>query len=212
MKLRGLEPEIADFLRAATVNLRLATDIQIKAGCGMQRGRAKRILKSVKTKIDSGELLDENETKVFQYLGNRFIWRPAFSSDQLIIEFKEVLLRSGVVTKSDLSRLNHLKVFLSLYSLAVMHGSAIKLKNGMQAKLFAGYANKNQLLELKVDISFKYMEKDLIMPICLFITNLKSEDYCDDDLLFADCQTMFDQWSFPLEVSDTVKLSRLFCM
>lgn len=209
MKLRGLEPKIEDFLIAATANLRLATDKQVRAGCGVQRGRAKKILKSVNRKIASNKVLDEIETKVFQYLGNRFICRPAFSSEQLMIEFQEVLLRNGFVAKSDLSRLNDVNVFLSLYALSVMHGSAIKLKNGMQAKLFAGYANKDQILELKVDISFKYMEKDLMMPICLFLTGLKSEEYCDEGLIFTDCQVMFDQWNFPLEISDTVKLSRI---
>jgi hypothetical protein len=150
LKLRGFDPSRADIARAAFANFRLASDEQLKVGCGCRRETALSRLKSALAKVARNEHPTEPELKVLVYLGNRFIWKPAFSADQLFAEFKEVLTHKKIIGKCDHAALDGAKVFLSLYALSVMHGSSILLDNGRKAKLFAGFANRERMLEVKV--------------------------------------------------------------
>lgn len=207
LKMRGRDPSWADIARAAHANLRLASDEQLKAGCGCQRKTARKRLDRALTKIDRNEQLTASELEILQYLGNRFIWKPAFTSDQLFSEFTEVLIRNGIVERVDAKALTNAKVFLTLYALTVMHGSSIVLDNGQKAKLFAGYANRGRHLEVKIDIVFNELGKPLMTPICLFLTDLSPENHCEQNLLAMDDPILVDHWQMPIEIGASGRLA-----
>jgi hypothetical protein len=209
LKMRGRDASWTDISRAAYANLRLASDEQLKAGCGCQRSTARKRLERALDKIDRSEQLTDSEFGVLQYLGNRFIWKPAFTSDQLFSEFKEVLIRNGIVERGEAEALTNAKAFLTLYALAVMHGSSIVLEGGQRARLFAGYANRGRHLEIKIEIVFNELGKPVMMPICLFLTDLRPEDHCDPSLLTHDDPILVDHWQVPIEVGPNGRLTQI---
>jgi hypothetical protein len=206
--LRGQKPSINDITRAAWANFRLASESQLKEGCGLQRGTVKGRLKSGLSKLERGQGLAEQEIKVISYLGNRFIWKPAFTDEQLFNEFREVLLLNSIIVKADIQALDGIRTFLALYAISCMHGSAVLLENGKRAELLAGFSNQERRLEVKMQIGFDDAPKPIMAPICLFLTALQPEDHCDDELLeLGDKRRLPFAWSEPVEVRSDGRLA-----
>ena len=209
LKMRGCEPSWADLERAAEANLRLASDEQLRSGCGCQRGTAKKRMKSAFLKIQRKESPTELEKKALNYLGNRFIWKPAFTSTQLFNEFKEVLIRNNIVKKTDAALLRGSENFISLYTLCLMHGSTIVLDTDIKAKLYAGFANQDRLLEIKVEILFRELSKPLLVPVCLFLTGIVPNGNCDSELIKSVSTPLYNHWNFPIELGASGQISRM---
>jgi len=198
----------ADITRAAHANLRLATDQQLKEGCGCSRSTASQRLQKAISKLGAGKSLTDSEIRALEFLGNRFIWRPAFTSDQLLLEFKEVLVKTGIVKRGEVQALDESKRHLSLYALALMHGTAVLLEGGHVAKLFAGFANRHRILEVKVEITFNDLGKPLMAPICIFLTDLSPEPNCSPDLLQEENPVLFNHWNFLIDVGADGQLAQ----
>ena len=209
LKLRGHKPSWADITRAAHANLRLASDEQLKSNCGCNRPAVRKKLERALAKVDHGGQLTGSEYRVLEFLGNRFIWKPAFTSDRLTAEFKQVLMRNGIIGKSEADDLDGARAFVSLYALAVMHGSSVVLDSGQKAKLFAGFANRERRLEVKIDIVFKDLAKPMISPVCLFLTDLCPENHCEPDLLTPSDPILCDHWPDPIEIGGDGRLARI---
>jgi hypothetical protein len=209
LKMRGRDPSWADMDRAAYANLRLASDEQLRDGCGCQRSSAKQRLQRALAKVRQGERPTDKEIRALDYLGNRFIWKPAFTAAQLVTEFKEVLRRTGIIQTSDADLSEETRSFLSLHALALMHGSAIVLENDHRARLFAGFANRHRRLEVKVEIVFNESAKPLIAPICIFLTDLSPELHCAPALLDPSDPTLPTHWNFPIDLGPDGKLDRV---
>ena len=209
LKMRGRDPSLADIARAAEANCRLASNEQLQDGCGCQRPTAKQRLRRALAKVEQGVRPTDKEIRVLDYLGNRFIWRPAFTSAQLAAEFREVLLRTGIVDLSDPDMAEQTRAFLALYALSLMHGSAIILEDGQRARLFAGFANRQRCLEVKVEIIFAELSKPLMTPICLFLTDLAPEAHCAPALLEPYEPMLFTHWNFPIDLESDGKLARV---
>lgn len=207
--LRGIRPSLDDIADAANANFRLASDEQLKAGCGCSRPAARSRLQSALTKVRQNQRLTRAEEKVFLYLGNCAIWRPAFTSDQLFTEFRDVLTQNAVIDAADFNTLDDARTFLSLYALTLMHGSAIILDSGKKAGLFAGFANRDRRLEVKIDIVFNDLSKPVMAPICLFLTNLCPDDHCEPSLIVPAIQTLADHWNFPIEIGTNGKIAHV---
>jgi hypothetical protein len=206
--LRRLEPSRDDIVRAAEANLRLASDEQLKAGCGVGRQTVRKRLAAVIEKTGRGERLKASEIQTLQYLGNHFIWKPAFTGHQLFEEFAAVLRVNGLIGDADAAALEGAKAFILLHALAVMHGSAIVLDSGGRARLFAGYANKDRWLEVKVELTMPGFDKPVWAPIAMFYTDLRPEEHCHPDLVLGEDPIMIDHWDFPLDVAQD-RLTRL---
>lgn len=66
---RNKKAEISDIVRAAKANFRLASDQQLKDGCGLRRPVVKRRLDSGLAKLERGETITDEEMAVLLYLG-----------------------------------------------------------------------------------------------------------------------------------------------
>jgi hypothetical protein len=209
LRLRGIKVELSDIERAAFANLRLASDEQIRNGCGCQRGTAKKRMQGALEKIARRQTPSDLEYKALMYLGNSFIWKPAFTSSQLFDEFTEVLTLNSIVKKAEISDLKCAEAFVSLYALSIMHGSKIKLNEGANAKLYAGFSNRDRFLEVKIDIQFSELGKPLMVPVCLFLTNILPDEYCEQALGKATDTVLYDHWNFPIEIGINNRLCRV---
>lgn len=209
LKMRGRDPTWADISRAAYANLQLASDKQLEAGCGCQRSSAKQRLQRALAKVEQGKRPTDKEIQTLDYLGNRFIWKPAFTSAQLEAEFMHVLLQHGIIQPGEADCSEETHTFLALYALALMHGSKILLENGHRGRLFAGFANRQRHLEVKIEIVFNELSKPLMAPICLFLTGLSPEENCTPTLLDASGSVLFSHWDFPIDLGSDGKLDRV---
>jgi hypothetical protein len=203
---RNKKAENSDIVRAARANFRLASDQQLKDGCGLRRHVVKRRLDSGLAKFERGETVTDEELNVLLYLGNRFIWKPAFSDDQLFAEFCDVLRKNLIIYAQDIGALENARAFIALYAITCMHGSVIQFDGDMRAELLAGFANRDRLLEVKVQIRFDDMPKPILAPICMFLTSLQPDAYCEPALLSFQGEWLLDVWSKPIEINAYGKL------
>src|SRR5580693_1780998 len=208
LAMRGLTPSWADIGRAADANLRLATDAQLKAGCGCGRASARKRAERALAKIDSQELPSLVEAETLDYVGNRFFWKPAFLAHQLADEFGRLLVVGGLIDPSELVALPSASDFLALHALAVMHGASPFFKPGQPARLLAGFSNRERRLEVKVEIVFAELAMPLMPPICLFLTDLQPEQHCAPSLVCAE-DVLVDHWNGPIEVGADGRLTAL---
>lgn len=205
--MRRQKASRADIARAAWANFRLASDLQLKHGCGLRRPTVRRRLESGLAKFERGEALTDQEADVVAYLGNRFIWKPAFSDEQLFREFRDVLVRNAILPKAEAAQLDRAKAFLTLYAIALMHGVTVEFGNGVKSELRAGFANRQRHLEVKILIMFDDLSKPLMTPICMFLTSLRPEAHCDAALLELGDSVLADAWRDPIEVGPDGKLA-----
>lgn len=204
--LRKKTASRADIAQAAWANFRLASDLQLKQGCGLRRAIAKRRLESGVPKFEAGQILSDQEADVISYLGNRFIWKPAFTDDQLFKEFGHVLLQNSIIERHETATLDEARAFLTLYAISRMHGSQITLGDGMKGEVLAGFANRERRLEVKVMITFLDAPKPITAPICMFLSSLQPEAHCEPALLDKGNIGLPNAWDEPIEVGDTGKL------
>ena len=173
---------------------------QLQDGCGTDRTRTKRLLQTGLRKLDAGEALNESELKVVLYLGNRFIWKPAFTDEQLFEEFRAAALENHLLSPDEARTLDRAKTFIALYAIALMHGSSVAMEDGRSGQLVAGFSNKDRHFEVKVQITFEDGPKPILAPICMFLTALQPEGVCDPDLLQPSGGPLPHVWRRPLEI------------
>ena len=198
---RGRTPTLADLRAAGVANFRLLTDKQLTSGTGIRREAAKTKLEKAFRKLEAGRPLTVHDERVFRYIANQFVWRPAFTDSDLVRDFVDVLVLNGILAKEDRERAAGLKGILALHAITRMHGTGIVLENGSIASLHAGFANKDRLLEVKIDLGYTDWIKPVHVPICIFLTSLKPEGSCDQALIGNSDPTMWNAWSGPLELS-----------
>lgn len=209
---RGKKATYPELVQAAWANFRLATDAQLKDRCGLERPAVKAILDRVLPGLESGtpiKNLGDDELRVLLYLGNHFIWKPAFTDDEVVRDFCDVLTLNKIISEDDRPAILAERGFICLYALIRMHGTAIALKDGTNAPLLAGYANKHGILEVKVQIEFNDGPKPISAPVCMFATTLRPEDHCDASLLAMPDDYLARIWRTPLEIGDDDKLRRV---
>lgn len=172
-----------DIRLAAEANLRLASDEQIVAGCGLERSFASKNLRKALLKFDHGQRLSKREATVLEYFGNRFIWKPAITDEVLFQDLRYVLSANGLLSEVDASSLITARTFIGLYVIALMHGCKIVLANGDHAELVAGFANRHGKLEVKAWMTPRSAPKPIVLPLCIFWTDLSPEGVCEAELL-----------------------------
>jgi hypothetical protein len=207
--LRGKKPTYSELAQAARANFRLASDKQLRDGCGLKRPVVKKFLDRALPRFESGGPIDDAELRVLLYLANRFIWKPVFTDEVVVSDFCDVLTLNKIVSKADRPALLAARDFVSLYALVRMHGTTIALEDGTSAQLLAGYANQHGILEVKIQIEFNDAPKPISSPVCMFATSLKPEDHCDASLLAPADDYLAQVWRTPLEISDDGKLRRM---
>lgn len=204
--VRGVPVGREDVISAAYANLRLASDEQLMARCGGTRAQVTTRLNKAVAKVGQ-KPLKEGEFRALGFLGTAFIWKPAFTAEQLIEQFVQALCLAGLLDEEERGRLSEVHTFITLHALAVMHGSVLKLPNGLSGRLWAGYANKDRFLEVKVEISFDDAIKPIAAPICLFFSKLLPEAHCAPALIEADEPAFPWHWARPLEVDAEGRLN-----
>jgi hypothetical protein len=200
----GIAPTLEQACEVAAANLRTATDVQLEANFKLKRSVVKSVLQQAIKKISKGKRLTDREYRIFNYLGTAFIWNNVFTDEQVTDDLAFVLRERGLLTKADQEQFKELTPFLSLYIIALMHGSAVLLDDGSRVELLAGFGNKERRLEIKAVLHFSDMPKPIFAPICVFWTGLLGTEHCAPELL-AD----FEWWTGPLDVDRAGKLTKL---
>ena len=115
-------------------------------------------------------------------------------------DFVDILILNGILSQEDRERSAGLKRILAVYANTRMHGTEIAVEDGLIATLHAGFANKDRLLEVKVNLGYTDWIKPVQVPICIFLSSLKPEGSCDPALIGNSDPTMWNAWSCPLEM------------
>jgi hypothetical protein len=208
MPMRGEKHSPVDIQEAGQVNLRLMTDEQLLAGCGMRRQTAETKFRKGVTKLEVGTPLSASEGRAVQYLGNQFVWRPAFKDGDLLDDFLHVLHRNGLMADPPQITFDRLKAILAMYAISRVHETMIS-DRGIQAQLFAGASNSYGVLEVKLNMNALNWKKPVVTSVCIFMTSLQATEYCDSSLPISPSAENWDSWSYPIELGPDGKLCRL---
>jgi hypothetical protein len=207
--LRGVQPTEDDLRSAGLANLRLLTDQELKERCGMHRDAARTKFEKALRKLKSGFPLSDSDAKSLDFLANRFFWKPAFTDEVLHQDFVDVLIKNEVLTPVDRALPVQAKDLLTLYAIARLHGAAIRIEDGHIGTLYAGYANVERRLEVKIDMGSDDWPKPIQAPVCVFWTTLRCDDYCDAALIGQIQVPTWNTWKDPIEVGPGNKLRLL---
>jgi hypothetical protein len=193
---------LADIRRVAEANLRIATDEQLAVRLGLKRALAKSVLTQALKKIEQGREATSRERRTVDYLGSAFIWNPAFTDTALINDLEHMLGEAGLLRKPDRSAFGQLSEFIALYTVTLMHGSAVVLENGDRVQLVAGFDNDQRRLEVKATLTLRDMKKPVSAATCLFWTTLAGVSHCSRALLEDEAQ-----WDGPLQLDTDGRLT-----
>lgn len=193
-----------DALTAATANVKLATDPQIKAGTGLARSKAEATLKRAIAKVQEGRQISDEEAVVLEYLGNRFVWNPAITDESLCADLRFVLLKNDLLDAAESVSFEASKTFLALYVIALLHGSAAVLQDGTKADLRLGVIDRGEHLAIKAQIPIEGLGKPTTVSVCVFSTELAPSTHCE-----APC--LQPGWDGPLELTTGGLLSAPQC-
>lgn len=203
---QGVQATASDLRAAGVANLNLSTDDELRSCCGLKRDAARQKFDKAMRKLEVGDQPSQSDLALVNYLANRFVWKPAFTDEVLHEDFVQVSLRNQVIELADLSKLVNAKRLLALYAITRLHGAVIKVADGHLATLYAGFSNKERRLEVKVDLATDGWAKPVRAPICMFLTTLCADDYCDPALLEQPNPVMWNSWSQPIELGEDRKL------
>ena len=196
-------PTVADARAAAHANLRLTTDATIAAECAMSRAGASLAIDHAANLLARGLYPGDRERFVFNVYGNRLKWRPAFHDHELLDEFVAVLFEAKLLRLPEVTALRRHGAQLSLFALALLHGSEIQVTTAERVVLQAAFFNQDRRLEVKAYLTFKELKKPIHMPLCVFLTELQPEPFCDADLLASEPHG----WDMPLRLSPDWRLT-----
>lgn len=194
MAAAGQAPSPADASAAGHANLRRATDASITATCAMTRKAAGGAIDRAAGMLENGLLPSERDAFVFDSYGNRLKWHPAFHDYELFDEFAAVLRDNGLLEPSERDRLSSHSDRLALFVIALLHGTEIELAGGETVVLQAGFFNRERRLEVKAHFVFDDLAKPVFMPLCVFLTSLQPEGFCDKTLLASEPHG----WTMPI--------------
>jgi dsDNA-binding SOS-regulon protein len=196
----GKIPDLAAAKRISAANLRTATDAQLAQRLGLRREVVKSVLAQAIKKMESDRFdkMTQRERAVFNYLAAAFIWNPAFTDEQVAEDLATVLIKAGALLKEERNAFNANHAFLALYVTALMHDSAVVMDDGSRFELVAGFANKENRIEVKARIELAGWGKPVTAPVCVFWTKL----ICSEDLA-----AMPGAWSGAIEIDLSGRLT-----
>ncbi|MCP4409272.1 MAG: hypothetical protein GY807_16270 [Gammaproteobacteria bacterium] len=191
-------PSLEDLLARSVSNLRMASAEQIErlAG-GRKRRQVEKILLSAVGKLRNGAVnaLTKDEVRVAISFGDRLIWNPALRAQEVFEDFRHVMEKNGLLQKSDSRKLDSIRPLVILHAIAVMHGTAFDLGDGMTGELQAGFNNSYGCLEVTAILTLDDYPKDVFLKVGLFWTDLLGRDYVEPALIDHP-----GPWSFAIEI------------
>ncbi len=205
--LRGLKPTLDDIATAGLANLNLLSEEELKFGCNLRRDVARQKFDKALRAAKAGQPVSHAKLQLIDFLANRFLWKPAFTGDELFEDFVEVSMRNQVLDPADRRPVEQQRDFLLLYAMTRLHGAAIQIEQGRVATLYAGFANSEKRLEVRVDIASQDWPKRVHAPICMFSTKLAALEHCAAELLVE--MPMWNSWTHPVELGTDGKLHAL---
>jgi len=201
----GKVPDLASAKRISAANLRTATDVQLDARLGLRREVVKAVLAQAIKKMESDRFdkLTQREKAVFNYLAAAFIWNPAFTDEQVAEDLATVLIKVGALQTNERAAFDADHSFLALYIIALMHDSTVVMEDGSRFDLIAGFANKENRIEVKARIELDGWGKQVTAPVCVFWTKLIGPEHCSDDLAATP-----GAWIGAIEIDASGRLAR----
>ncbi|WP_068147251.1 hypothetical protein [Kordiimonas lipolytica] len=185
----------------AESNFRMATDEQVaRLSGGLKRRKAGSVLGSAIDKLRQGPKgihLSPAEKLLAHNFGDRLIWNPALRAKGVFDDFKQVMLKNGLMTACNSDKLDDARALVILHAITVMHGVAFDIGDGMKGVLQAGYKNEEGCLEVTTVLNLEGYPKMISLKLGMFWTDLLAKNHVDEMLL-----DRHGPWDFPIEIQD----------
>ena len=113
---------------------------------------------------------------MLDFLANQFVWRPAFTDDDLVRDFADVLMLNGILDDGDRQRAAELRRILALHAITRMHGTDIVLEDGLGRRhCVPGSPTRTGCWRSRRTWASKDWTKPVHAPVCMFLTALTPE-------------------------------------
>ncbi len=148
--------------------------------------------------LRQSRMFTDQEMNLLKFLLSYINITPLMDSESLFRDFHAVLIGGGIMEHRELRNFRHVRGWLSLFAIAVMHGTSIILADGYEIKLLAGAMEGTLTVtaggEVQSGIRGSYQ-----MGVPFFGTDMKPEDWCDPELINARPKGF--SWNVPIEMS-----------
>lgn len=201
--------------------LRLYGPERVRKELGVGFEMARKSLKSGLDKLAMRSSLkiipiNEEEWRILNFLVTRFQYEYLFSDDILLHDLETALKGEKLMGES--ASLAAHRDFIGLYTASIMHLAEIRLENGINGHLRAGYDNDGLLcVSLAAPMtSVPFIENNLQVSCTIFRTGVKLSRYCDvndlpDQGVFSPEEPYYSTrsatWASPIEVDDSGRIS-----
>ena len=201
--------------------LRLYGPERVRKELGVGLKRARRSLKSGLDKIAMSPIteninMNEEEWRILNFLASRFQYEYLFSDDTLVNDLTMALRAEKMMSEFD--SLDAHRDFIGLYTASIMHLAEIRLEDGINGHLQAGYDNDGLLcVSLAAPMtSVPFVENKLQVSCMIFKTSVKTSNYCNvedlpDQGVFSPEEPYYSMrsasWTSPIEVDNFGRIS-----
>lgn len=180
-------PPSAEHLRqAGAANLAIMPAERIRERLGMTRQAAKLKLGKALRKYEAGRPLNLRDTEVLEVLGLSMMWQVAFDAPTLAADLADLLVADGSLPPGSRDGLVGEVRFIALFTLALMHGAALRMPDGSLAPLRLAARTDTGTLSIKADIRVAQEPKPVTTSVPVFETSLLASEHCDATLLGLD--------------------------
>ena len=206
-------------------------ELALRAETGLSRKRARRTVKSLRSKFHKVEVVvyDKNqpnhlfengnitwvfsvsqglsalEIQVIQSLTSTLIIKKPYTRRDLVEEFAKSLLKNDLINVSDIPFTLKCTSELAIFAVSAMHNLIYDLPDGFVAHALAGteWTNDKLLITVKIGIKFPTeLNKEGEIWFNIFDSELEQGDWISDELKSAFPCT----WKFPLELNGAARL------
>ena len=177
-QINGQVPTLNEACQTAEANLRIAPDKRLEDNLRMKRRQGRSHFQQAKKKLSVGKIPNERQQAAFNWLAGTFIWETAFTEDQLMEDFTDVLLEKGALDDSEVDSFQECKTFVALYALAIMHMSQLRLPDAGLAPLRLMIRQETGTLRIKANIPVADVGKPVTCALSVFETSLDASTHC----------------------------------
>ncbi len=176
-------PSVSAMADAGEANLRIASKEQLKSAMRLDRGGATSAFRKGIAKLRDGERLSKKQELAVKYLGNTWIWQPAYNDVSVFDELVRLLKDRRYLEHQDIVGFEAARPFLTKHIVALLHGVRIMMKDGTEGELVAKHSRAERLLGVKMVMTVHDVAKPISQDVFLFHTSLVADDHCDPALL-----------------------------
>lgn len=180
----------ANTLDILSVNLRVISDKQLLDSAGCTKKQAASIIGRLPKKFSSnmdrtlrfsGNHISDREIELVRTLTGILNAAAIYSSDEIINDFAHALVKNGLIELEQVASVNEKRELLLLYVIVSMHGTILRMPDGTEVPVTAGFHDNatSSLLHVQYTLTLPFKGDTRRISTDLLSTDMQAKDWLD---------------------------------